>query len=124
MAMEDAMKHLEKLENKSIHIIREAYSEFKNLCMLWSIGKDSTVLLWLTRKAFLGHIPFSTFGVLLPYSWMNLVGVCFVGLAYGLASCVRSCFALQERSSQRIIRRSFSSKPDMSCFVICSLRLK
>ena len=52
------MKHLDKLENKSIHIIREAYSEFKNLCMLWSIGKDSTVLLWLTRKAFLGHIPF------------------------------------------------------------------
>lgn len=57
-SMEDAMKHMEKLENKSIHIIREAYSEFKNLCMLWSIGKDSTVLLWLTRKAFLGHIPF------------------------------------------------------------------
>jgi len=53
------MKHLDKLESKSIHIIREAYSEFKNLCMLWSIGKDSTVLLWLTRKAFFGHVPFS-----------------------------------------------------------------
>ena len=26
--------------------------------MLWSIGKDSTVLLWLTRKAFFGHVPF------------------------------------------------------------------
>lgn len=51
------MEHLEKLENKSIHIIREAYSEFKNLCMLWSIGKDSTVLLWLARKAFFGHAP-------------------------------------------------------------------
>lgn len=51
------MNHLEKLENHSIHIIREAYSEFKNLCMLWSIGKDSTVLLWLTRKAFFGHCP-------------------------------------------------------------------
>jgi sulfate adenylyltransferase subunit 2 len=49
--------HLEKLENKSIHILREAYSEFKNLCMLWSIGKDSTVLLWLARKAFFGHVP-------------------------------------------------------------------
>jgi sulfate adenylyltransferase subunit 2 len=52
------MNHLDKLENKSITIIREAYSEFKNLCMLWSIGKDSTVLLWLTRKAFFGHVPF------------------------------------------------------------------
>lgn len=51
------MNHLDKLENKSIHILREAYSEFKNLGMLWSIGKDSTVLLWLARKAFFGHVP-------------------------------------------------------------------
>ncbi len=51
------MDHLDKLENKSIHILREAYSEFKNLCMLWSIGKDSTVLLWLARKSFVGHVP-------------------------------------------------------------------
>jgi sulfate adenylyltransferase subunit 2 len=51
------MTRLARLENRSIHILREAYSEFKNLCMLWSIGKDSTVLLWLTRKAFLGHVP-------------------------------------------------------------------
>lgn len=52
------MDHLTKLENKSVHIIREAYSEFKSLCMLWSIGKDSTVMLWLARKAFFGHVPF------------------------------------------------------------------
>ena len=52
------MDHLEKLEAKSVYILREAYREFKNLCMLWSIGKDSTVLLWLARKAFFGHVPF------------------------------------------------------------------
>jgi sulfate adenylyltransferase subunit 2 len=52
------MDHLEKLENISVHILREAYASFKNLCMLWSIGKDSTVLLWLARKAFFGHVPF------------------------------------------------------------------
>ncbi|MCX7047315.1 MAG: sulfate adenylyltransferase subunit 2 [Candidatus Sumerlaeota bacterium] len=52
------MDPLSQLEAKSIHILREAYREFKNLCMLWSIGKDSTVLLWLTRKAFFGHVPF------------------------------------------------------------------
>lgn len=46
------------MESRSIHILREAYSEFKNLGMLWSIGKDSTVLLWLTRKAFFGHVPY------------------------------------------------------------------
>jgi sulfate adenylyltransferase subunit 2 len=54
------MDRIEKIEAASIYIIREAYKEFKNknLCMLWSIGKDSTVLLWLARKAFFGHIPF------------------------------------------------------------------
>jgi len=52
------MDHLKQLENKSVHIFREAYANFKNICMLWSIGKDSTVLLWLARKAFFGHVPF------------------------------------------------------------------
>lgn len=52
------MDHLKKLENRSIYILREAYANFKNLGMLWSIGKDSTVLLWLARKAFFGHVPF------------------------------------------------------------------
>ena len=51
------MDHLDQLENRSVHILREAYASFKNLGMLWSIGKDSTVLLWLARKAFFGHVP-------------------------------------------------------------------
>ncbi|MDA0321149.1 MAG: sulfate adenylyltransferase subunit 2 [Verrucomicrobia bacterium] len=51
------MDHLERLEAQSVHVLREAYREFKSLVMLWSIGKDSTVLLWLTRKAFFGHCP-------------------------------------------------------------------
>jgi sulfate adenylyltransferase subunit 2 len=49
---------LDELESQSIYILREAYYHFKNLCMLWSIGKDSTVMLWLARKAFFGHVPF------------------------------------------------------------------
>ncbi len=48
---------LDRLEARSVHILREAFREFKSLCMLWSIGKDSTVLLWLARKAFFGHVP-------------------------------------------------------------------
>lgn len=52
------MDYLQKLENQSIFIMREAFNKFENLCMLWSIGKDSTVLLWLARKAFFGHVPF------------------------------------------------------------------
>src|SRR6476659_5418992 len=49
---------LTALENESIFILREAFSTFRKLGMLWSIGKDSTVLLWLARKAFFGHVPF------------------------------------------------------------------
>ena len=51
------MDHLDVLESQSTYILREAYKEFKELVMLWSIGKDSTVLLWLARKAFFGHVP-------------------------------------------------------------------
>jgi len=52
------MNYLESLENQSIYIVREAYARFRKAAMLWSIGKDSTVLLWLIRKAFFGKIPF------------------------------------------------------------------
>ena len=52
------MDHLDSLEHRSVHIFREAYAGFKQLGMLWSIGKDSTVMLWLARKAFFGHVPF------------------------------------------------------------------
>ncbi|MEI7835125.1 MAG: sulfate adenylyltransferase subunit CysD [Planctomycetota bacterium] len=51
------MDSLDALESQSVFILREAYREFKQLVMLWSIGKDSTVLLWLARKAFFGHVP-------------------------------------------------------------------
>jgi len=54
------MEQMSKLENQSIFIIREAYRQFRNVALLWSIGKDSTTLLWLTRKAFYGRIPFPT----------------------------------------------------------------
>jgi sulfate adenylyltransferase subunit 2 len=52
------MDALDRLEARSVHVLREAYANFRQLCMLWSIGKDSTVLLWLSRKAFFGHVPF------------------------------------------------------------------
>src|SRR5215468_8899459 len=51
-------RHLRELEDQSVYIFREAYKHFDDLCMLWSMGKDSTVLLWLARKAFFGHVPF------------------------------------------------------------------
>ncbi len=48
--------YLDELESKSIYIIREAYWEYRdNLAILWSMGKDSTTLVHLVRKALLGR---------------------------------------------------------------------
>jgi sulfate adenylyltransferase subunit 2 len=49
---EDKLTHLKRLEAESIHIIREVAAEFRNPVMLYSIGKDSSVMLHLTKKAF------------------------------------------------------------------------
>ncbi|WP_422667857.1 sulfate adenylyltransferase subunit CysD [Billgrantia lactosivorans] len=46
------LTHLQQLEAESIHIIREVAAEFRNPVMLYSIGKDSSVMLHLARKAF------------------------------------------------------------------------
>lgn len=52
------MNHLDALESQSVYIFREAFNKIEKLAMLWSIGKDSNVMLWLARKAFFGHVPF------------------------------------------------------------------
>jgi sulfate adenylyltransferase subunit 2 len=53
------LSHLQALEAESIHIIREVAAEFRNPVMLYSIGKDSSVLAHLARKAFHpGRVPF------------------------------------------------------------------
>ena len=49
---------LKTLEEKSIYVIREANLKFDNVAALWSMGKDSTTMLALARKAFLGKVPF------------------------------------------------------------------
>ena len=54
----DQNKHLDRLEAESIYILREAYANISPLGMLWSIGKDSTTMLYLVRKAFFGKVPF------------------------------------------------------------------
>ncbi|MEE8295718.1 MAG: sulfate adenylyltransferase subunit CysD [Sphingomonadales bacterium] len=52
------MSHLDALESKSIYILREAFHSFEKLGLLWSLGKDSNVMLWLCQKAFFGTVPF------------------------------------------------------------------
>jgi sulfate adenylyltransferase subunit 2 len=67
------MDYLATLENQSIYILREAFHKFDRLAMLWSIGKDSTVLLWLARKAFFGHVPFPLVHVDTTYKVASMI---------------------------------------------------
>lgn len=54
------LNHLQQLEAESIHIMREVAASFERPCMFYSIGKDSTVMLHLARKAFApGKVPFT-----------------------------------------------------------------
>lgn len=52
------LQDLDKLEEQSIFILREAKAKFKKIAGLWSMGKDSTVMLALAKKAFFGRVPF------------------------------------------------------------------
>jgi sulfate adenylyltransferase subunit 2 len=50
-----AFTHLSHLESEAIHILREVVSEAENPVMLYSVGKDSAVMLHLAKKAFIPH---------------------------------------------------------------------
>lgn len=52
------MDRLDELEAQSIFIFREAFARLNKIALLWSLGKDSNVMIWLARKAFFGHVPF------------------------------------------------------------------
>ena len=54
----DHMDRLDDLEAQSILILREAFARMRRLALLWSLGKDSNVMIWLARKAFFGRLPF------------------------------------------------------------------
>jgi sulfate adenylyltransferase subunit 2 len=66
--------HLEQLEAESIHIIREVAAEFDNPVMLFSVGKDSCVMLHLARKAFApGPIPFPLMHVNTTFKFREMI---------------------------------------------------
>jgi sulfate adenylyltransferase subunit 2 len=68
------LSHLEKLESESIHIIREVISEFENPVMLYSIGKDSAVMLHLALKAFSpGKLPFKLLHVDTTWKFKEMI---------------------------------------------------
>jgi sulfate adenylyltransferase subunit 2 len=68
------LNHLEALEAESIHIFREAVAEFAKPVMLYSIGKDSSVMLRLAQKAFYpGPIPFPLLHVDTGYKFPEMI---------------------------------------------------
>jgi sulfate adenylyltransferase subunit 2 len=67
------MDHLDELESQSIYILREAYQSFSNLCMPWSMGKDSNVLIWLSKKAFAGKIPYPVLHIDTTYEFPEML---------------------------------------------------
>ncbi len=68
------LTHLQQLENESIQIIREVAAEFQNPVMLYSIGKDSGVMLRLAQKAFYpAPIPFPLLHVNTTYKFKEMI---------------------------------------------------
>src|SRR6185436_1542969 len=66
--------HLRALEAESLHILREVVAEFERPVMLYSIGKDSSVLLRLAQKAFYpGPIPFPLLHVDTTYKFREMI---------------------------------------------------
>ncbi len=65
--------HLDELEAQSIYIFREAYRKFADLAMLYSIGKDSTTMVQLARKAFFGHIRFPLVHIDTTYKYPEMI---------------------------------------------------
>jgi sulfate adenylyltransferase subunit 2 len=67
------MDRLTTLENKSIYIIREAAHNYPRMALLWSIGKDSSALLWLALKAFFGKLPFPVLHIDTSYKFPEMI---------------------------------------------------
>src|SRR3989442_7041515 len=66
--------HLRELEGESIHILREAVAQFRNPVLLYSVGKDSSVLVHVARKAFHpGPLPFPLLHVDTGYKFKEML---------------------------------------------------
>jgi sulfate adenylyltransferase subunit 2 len=112
------------LESESIFVIREAYNKVKNLALLWSMGKDSTVLMHLVRKAFVGHFPLVVLHIDTGYdipeliAWRDeyvkrhglqlIVGKNEAALASGMGpskGCLECCTAMKTQALMDTVRQ-------------------
>src|SRR3954466_1980950 len=89
-----SLSHLDELEAESIHIIREVAAESQNPVMLYSIGKDSSVMVRLAQKAFHpGRLPFPLMHVNTTWKFKEM-------LAFRNRYCAENNFQLIEHINQ------------------------
>src|SRR5678815_1198982 len=74
MSRQYSLTHLDQLEAESIHIMREVAAEFDRPVMLYSVGKDSSVMVRIAQKAFApGRIPFPLLHVDTGYKFAEMI---------------------------------------------------
>lgn len=119
-----SLSDLDELESQSVFILREAFRKVEKLGLLWSIGKDSNVLVWLARKAFFGRVPFPVVHIDTSYKLPEmirfrdrmarewgldlLVGQNTAALAQGMSPArgrIACCTALKTEGLKEIIER-------------------
>ena len=88
---EYSLSHLQELEAESIHIIREVAAEFENPVMLYSIGKDSSVMVRLAEKAFApGKVPFPLMHIDSKWKFKEMIQFRDVDLAIMIKRIINS----------------------------------
>src|SRR5437773_8773596 len=101
--------HLRELESESIYILRETVAQFRNPVLLYSVGKDSSVLVHLARKAFYpGPLPFP-FSTLIRVTSSKRCSNSATGLPSRLEPG-SSCIAMKTQSRRARTRSSWASR--------------
>ena len=96
------LSHLKQLEAEAIHIMREVVAEFENPVMLYSVGKDSSVMVHLARKAFHpGPLPFKLLHVDTTYKFHEMI-------TFRDEFCARHGFELVVHTNQDAVREGIS----------------
>ncbi|MCO4771544.1 MAG: sulfate adenylyltransferase subunit CysD [Deltaproteobacteria bacterium] len=97
-----SLSHLKQLEAEAIHILREVVAEFENPVMLYSIGKDSSVMVHLARKAFHpGPLPFKLLHIDTTYKFHEMI-------SFRDRFCEENGFELLVHTNQDAVREGIS----------------
>ena len=109
-----ALPHLRSLEAEAIHILRETAAQFRAPVLLYSIGKDSSVLVHLARKAFYpGKLPFPLLHIDTTYEYPELIEFRDRSRARSAPTC--GCTPIARRSRPERIRTRWARPTAATC---------